>query len=1011
MRGSLQEDEYDLEMRTPLNPIAEPSRLCVRTAAGLFVLAILLGAGTAGAQTVQTAVCSNTPDSSVISGGTDTVNRVECEELATKNGETNADAIDLDLDQVTIVTTTNRKPGVSAWNRGGTGDIDISFTNGSITTSGGTAYGISALHDGAGDITIDLDDATVATSGVAAYGVYARHQGSGGIDIRLTNTAVSTWADRGDAIRGVLDDPNGSENQSDLRIEVTGGAVTTHNTWADGVYGYTEGNVLEISLNNVDITTESTAIADPAIFRSTFSHGIHGQHRGAGDLDIDARGGSITTKGKSSYGIHARHQGAGNVAVRTLSGHSISTTGARADGIVAYHQGAWQGPAGTDMRRMDITVGGPITVSGADTQGVRVGYLAGGVAENVAALDADGDLMQTVTVNGRITSGAEGVFMAGGGRVVIGPGGSIASGSGIAILASGKTRATTSDQPQDGSGFVLPRLRVDLNLGGRRVAQALGDGWIVNDNGVTTIAVNNVVLHDGDTGVTGRTASNGAWNVSMRPEGVMVTDRTDPDPANWVVSDPAEGVIADRDFSAADFNERRRLPPLSFGSDAVDLTLREGRTIEAVVLPEATGGDGDFTYALTSDPPGLAGLVFDPASRTLSGTPTANGEYVFTYRADSDAAVLTFKVRVETPLGSAAAAVRRILKRTLAAVGTRALVGALGQRGEALLDAAGTGGAPVSPAPEPPVIMVMEEYAPRAAVYEALPGFLLSLDAPGFLDGRRIAAPGSPAWARISGGRGAYEPGRANVGAEYDFSRFAAEAGLDFSIGERATGSVSVRSMRGSADVKSSVGGGKIEADGFGAALGVSVNGPDAWYARGRLSLADYSANLSSSTTGNLKRGAGARANSLDFEAGRRMAMRGKMNLTPRVRVTRSAVDVDGFTDSMPNMPSRVTVKDASRVTGAVGMAAETARARNWRGGELTLRGSLDLARTLSGAETSVDVSGERLASEPAGTRLLLGLGGTWRRGRFSVTAEVSADGLGSGDAEYAGRIAFGWKF
>ena len=96
------------------------------------------------------------------------------------------------------------------------------------------------------------------------------------------------------------------------------------------------------------------------------------------------------------------------------------------------------------------------------------------------------------------------------------------------------------------------------------MAQAIGEHWILNDGGETTIAVNRVVLHDGATGNTDRTAPNGAWNVTMRPEGVTV-DRKNP--ANWVITEPATDVVADRDFSAQDFTEtirprpRRPAPP------------------------------------------------------------------------------------------------------------------------------------------------------------------------------------------------------------------------------------------------------------------------------------------------------------------------------------------------------------------------------------------------------------------------------------------------------------------
>ena len=115
------------------------------------------------------------------------------------------------------------------------------------------------------------------------------------------------------------------------------------------------------------------------------------------------------------------------------------------------------------------------------------------------ALDDQGYRRQTVTVNGPITSAAEGVFLANGGRVIIGPTGSIDSTSGFAILATGDV------------GGVKPKLRVDLNLNGRRLQEAIADGdWILNDGGQTTIAINGEVLHDGATGFTRKAIANGA---------------------------------------------------------------------------------------------------------------------------------------------------------------------------------------------------------------------------------------------------------------------------------------------------------------------------------------------------------------------------------------------------------------------------------------------------------------------------------------------------------------------
>ncbi len=157
----------------------------------------------------------------------------------------------------------------------------------------------------------------------------------------------------------------------------------------------------------------------------------------------------------------------------------------------------------------------------------------------------------------------------------------------------------------------------------------------------------------------------------------------DADNANEPVADFAEQEVTNNTPDPAQPPQQSAAP--SFGGAAVaSLALDRGRAMAPVVLPRATGGDGELTYSLTSAPAGLAGLDFDAATRRLSGTPGASGSWTFTYRAedadadraDSDAAVLTFDVRV-VDKGQAVAAV----KRTLARVAARTLSSALGHIG------------------------------------------------------------------------------------------------------------------------------------------------------------------------------------------------------------------------------------------------------------------------------------------------------------------------------------------
>ena len=976
------------------------TRLAMWGAVALF-LALVFRAPDALAQT-QTAVCSNTPAAG---------DRISCAEDATSTND-----IDRTLQGVTITTTDQDLRGISTEHEG-TGDIEIDVgsasqesggvvteTQSSITTSGSSAHGIYAKHTGTGDIlitdsgsniraqgansngihaehrgtgkitvnvtdttittynptampssgtgfgiqgthsegtatgdvTLTVRNATVTTSGRSKYGIYGygagwdqngvstnvvvdvrdsavttngyngfgirawRHnrtsaadpdaKGTGDVDIDVVNTTIDVTGDR---VRGIdayvttvgnidvfVKDSNittGTGERTvgirarlqdfttdnvtttgDIRVTVRGGTITTKGAastvgnddagkarTASGIEITHEGasGDITVDVENARIRTEGTDVLTDQI--GTLAHGIYAIDRGIGGIDIDVRGGSIETKGSHSYGIYGRHgfdnthEGYGNIAIDTGDSNTIVTEGNNAHGIVAYHFGS------AETRSIAVTVGGSVSASGAGAYGVGVGVVnADGAPERVATFDDDGYRRQTITVNGSATGNAAGIFLAGGGRVVIGPKGTVGATSGIAILATGNTPAA-----------VKPRLRVDLNLDGRKVAEAIGDNWIVNDGGETTIAVNDVVLHNGATGATGRTAPNGAWNVRMRSEGVKVEDRTDP--ANWTVSQRAENVVADRDFSAGDFVETERAA-------------------------------------------------------------------------------------------------------------------------------------------------LMETFAPRAAVYEALPGFLTRLnERPGTGDAW-MRSPGSPIRVRLEGGTGSYRPTGATVGARYDFDRLATEVMMDLRLDKDLIGSVGARSVSGSADIRSPVGGGRIEATGHGLAAGLRWHGPGGFYGDGRLSATWYGVDMKADGDGGSGSDIDAFVSVMDVEAGRAFAVNGTTELTARAWLQRSAMSMDRFTDSVA---ARVSVRDADRLKGGLGGTVKTHPAWNGVRQNLSLHGSLDLEQSLGSAHTAVLVSGTSLRSKAPGTRALLGLGATWRWDGFALRGEFRTDGPGSDDVAYSGGL------
>ena len=88
------------------------------------------------------------------------------------------------------------------------------------------------------------------------------------------------------------------------------------------------------------------------------------------------------------------------------------------------------------------------------------------------------------------------------------------------------------------------------------------------------------------------------------------------------------------------------VPPLSFLGTADDQSYPTAKAITPLVLPAASGGSGSLTYSLRPDIPGLA---FDPARRTLSGTPTEPGSHHMAYTVTDGkaSASLAFTITIE----------------------------------------------------------------------------------------------------------------------------------------------------------------------------------------------------------------------------------------------------------------------------------------------------------------------------------------------------------------------------
>ena len=984
-----------------------------RVGAIVLLLALVLGAGEAQAQ----ADCR---------GGTPVAGQqIDCREDAGSMLD-----IEIDAEDLTIETTGQSEMGILGRHEGNA-DIDIDVQNVMITTDGRDAIGIFSRHEGTGHIDIDVRGGTINTKGPSSWGVYAGHFGTGHVDIDVRDATIIVEGSRDGGIYGIQEQ---QDNSDYLKIYVEDVVITTKD--GEGILGRHEGNAdIDIDVQNVMITTDGRGAI-----------GIYSKHEGKGDIDIDVRGGTINTKGPSSQGVYAGHFGTGHVdidvrdATIIVEGSSSGIYGIQdrpsegstedsyylkiyAENVVIMTKegvGIW-GNHVDEKIDGDIEIdvlGGTITTEGEDSYGVFGSHQGapgnlGDLKIKINASEEDGTIatITTITTKDPWAHGVVGWHDANGdididvrstditterteSKGIVGWHRGVGNVEVEVRDTTIETKGTYSYGVQgvhEGTGTVV----IDVKEGGaittegdhahgivinhfgtknsRTIAVTVG-GTVsaggVGSNGIQAGRVNDGMVEGaaglGDDGYRGQTVTvNGqvfggsgeAAGVYLAGGGKVVIGAQ-----GSVRAESGIAILATGDTPGATPTDPPVKPKLH-----VSVNLN-GRQVAAVIGDEYIMNDGGETTIVVNNvtlhdgATGATGLTAPSGAWNVS----IQAEGVTLDRTDPDAWVVSERA-----------------------------AGVIADRDFSAGDFTETG------------LSIVEVYAPRAAVYEYLPGFFLRLNGRGPAR-ERLRSPDMPLWARLSGGNGGYESDQASVGAAYDFERLTVEAGLDvaFPWHKDITGSISVRNIQGLADVESPTGGGDIDAKGFGAEFGASWNGASGHYIDVRFSLTYYDVDLFSDKQGRLTGNASPVVRSPGLETGWRFVLGEKMTLTPRAWVTRSEVSMNRFTDAVD---SRISLTNAKQLMSGVGVVAEAGRV--WDGGEFTLRGSLDAERTLDGVETAVEVSGEILRSKSGNARILLGLGGVWRWGRISLGCEVSAGGLGSDDWEYAGLLNLGIRF
>ena len=769
-----------------------------------------------------------------------------------------------------------------------------------------------------------------------------------------------------------------------LRTEISGGSLSIASDWprAFAIHSYQGDDYDE----NDEFSGDHDVIVRDVVIDldDAASAGVVAVQNIAGSLNVAVQDSAITIDARRATGVWGVHTGTGDVDIE-VGDVDIEVRGpGGVDGILGYHLGT--GDTDITVNNADIAVHGDQY-----SNGIAYGYWRKDESGNLSYDVQDVD----IEANGeRYLDGIWGIHR--------GTGDIDVDVRRAAIVVNGADSGGMS-WVHDGDGGIDIAVRdVDIEVNGDR---SVGIGAGQRYEGIGDIAID---VRDATVAATGESIAgirsfhmSGEGSIHVRVDGGMIA----------ADGPGSSGILVG-------------LTGRIFGDRTGPIKAPAGGEVEVdrSVPGDRSGAEGDPTQSVMVNGHVRGGTGVGAGVRLYGGGRVEIGprgsvgaQSGVAVRAEGDGAPLHVGVALDgrRPGEAIAGAIRNDDGRTTIVVngttlhdgmaGGTGLRAPYGARDVTLAMSDTIAGRAFSAAD------FVTSHAPRAAVYEALPGFMLRLESRG-ASGKRLRNSGSPAWVRLSVGERSYEPDHSRVGVAYDIGRFEAEAGVEFTLLRQAnvTGWASLRHVRGSADVSAPTGGGKIEATGIGPSLGLSWENAAGYFGNGRISVTRYETDLRADGRGLLKEGVGATIRALAVEAGRRFSLSDDLSLMPQAWLTLSDVSMDVFRDAVG---TRVSLGKTERSIAGFGIVTETTHSWSGSEGKLVLRGRLGVEGVLGDAGTVVEVSGEHLHSEAARTWGVLGLSAAYRWNQWALGAEVSASGLGSDESGYAASLRLVMQF
>ena len=267
----------------------------------------------------------------------------------------------------------------------GTGGVDVDLADVAVSTTGFDGFGVHAEHTGAGGTGVDIDITGGSVSTTDATGVYGdvRTDSGGTASIGMRDVIVSTEGSNAHGVHGLVRNVAGRA----VSIAVTGGRISTAGRVAHGIFGqvWRTASTAPVSIAATDVDISATGVG---------ARGVYAYNRGAGALDVDLKGGSISAAG---VGVFVQHDGAGVFDV-DLEDIDIATTAE----IYGYGVFGYRRAAGEEALSIDMT-GGRIVTAGAFSYGI-LGFSAHAASEATVSIGRTGGAIVTPGL------GARGIF-------------------------------------------------------------------------------------------------------------------------------------------------------------------------------------------------------------------------------------------------------------------------------------------------------------------------------------------------------------------------------------------------------------------------------------------------------------------------------------------------------------------------------------------------------------------------------------------------------------------------